>query len=484
MNYSSANEVAQALGLKEQPHPACSDHEDSEFNEYECTFTKPCYGYEWLHLSAHRFGSILPDKSLMQYPVPSNGHYKGNPQQFRNLVLGTKAANTPMLIFEEAIKEVVDKFNIKVKLCVVPHCMILPDGNYTSWLASEIEYKFFLQNKTELLKIGSFKFNPFERITPSNIEYTLYVELFTKKVQELIAEIQNPVKSDTFNNRMNKKNNLVSYSLNENKHSLNEYELLFPISQIQQPAYIRELYSSSINSSFLLKYQDPQCGHEQYQYYANAIIPGELSDYGKSNRQFINENMNSESIFDYPQNNFTFGELFENFDCEFLDQFVFDNVSITKEEEQGVNGIDNIIVFSGELRMDKGGLASFGSLLNVTSGLRMSVRINIGTQELSGKVKPKSIILRSEAEFQLPLVQDVILKKGVLQLSFIKKIDYIERETRWTIIPYLNGIIQFNNLSTTEPVDLNCIITWDNGKLHASASCDSAKGLFGYTNLA
>lgn len=150
MNKNSANDIAEELGL---------DIEN--------------YKYEWLHLVAFSMG------------LSSDGSTVDTPQKIENLVLGTEAANTAMLMYETALKNIVlsRKKNIQIEVRA-NKCLELQTGIYTSWIAQEIIYEAKINNKTLL----SITFNPFQAVDPCKAESIIVKEVLEAKIREIFKD--------------------------------------------------------------------------------------------------------------------------------------------------------------------------------------------------------------------------------------------------------------------------------------------------------
>ncbi|MBN2536012.1 MAG: hypothetical protein JXB88_24240 [Spirochaetales bacterium] len=448
MNKKSANEVAYRLGLPQSvspyatPDPGITDDQD---------ISSLCvnWGYDWLHLSAVQFGGI--DKEIPEDSSGVSGAGNNRVQQARNLVLGTKAANTQMIIHEDIIADVLKKQltpEEKIILNVTVDCAKLENNDFTSWFAARINYECYLGKKKDdtftPVLIYRTAIDPFETFTPSVAEYDLNINYYKAK------GIQ-PAKT-------------IGSVLEPYQRGFEQYAVSF-----------KQSFNPGLTG---IRPSGPYMHNAVY-----CFTPGIRDILTNPYKNILAGTAGTNLLFEYPSDGFVFSELFENFECEVADQFIFDDVSIRIEEEQGESGTDNIIVFEGTLRMDAGTLAAIGTFLHMTSGIRMSARINIGNQVFSGKIEPKSITLRSEAGFHFELTPGITLTRGALQVSILKNIDYTARERKWSIVPYISGSVLFSNLQTARPVDMDFLLSYSQGTLHASAFCDKAKGLFGMDNL-
>ncbi|MBN1696462.1 MAG: hypothetical protein JW881_03005 [Spirochaetales bacterium] len=482
MNNCSANEIAFALGLERHIAP----------NSTPVTNNNSCdnFGYEWLHLVAHSLG-------------PAAG-LNNNPQHKKNLVIGTKAANTLMINHEQIVKILaLNGFDVTLTVKAIPFEKTI-GGEYPLWIVKDIEYIYEVKGHPELSNVVHI--DPFLKTTPSLAE-KIFCDRFITFGND-IQSVEGSMVDDTarrkhyvcFSEKLRtmpvKSRSSGVYTV---KHTVGNSPDMFPYGSAK-PAGFPHLYDNlpytNINynnyyhideTSLISRYlnlssasvSNPVSGNI---YTASARIP---DSHLPAFNQFLCSEVTSPPVFEYKTDNFMLSDLFQDFDCEFLDQFVFDNVSIGIEREEGISGTDNIIVFEGTLVMNKGILEAFGDFMHVQDGLIMRARINAGTDDqiLAGKIDPKSIVIESAMKFNLPVTSGITLTEAGLQLIIMEKLDYINMKRGWYIKPSIHGSIEFSDLGTAEPVVLDCLLSYDNGTLHADAFCDGAYGLFGIERI-
>lgn len=105
-------------------------------------------GWEWLHLICHSVGGIETE----------------GPQVPGNLVVGTHECNTQMIIVEEFLKDIVTRYNLKAKLCVMAN-MSDPERQ----IANLISYDFVVLSPEDgkPLEVFHWSFDPLSRVQPT-----------------------------------------------------------------------------------------------------------------------------------------------------------------------------------------------------------------------------------------------------------------------------------------------------------------------------
>ena len=179
------------------------------------------------------------------------------------------------------------------------------------------------------------------------------------------------------------------------------------------------------------------------------------------------------------EDNFTFDQLFKDFDCENLSFFVFDDVNIhLKQKEEGDTTV-NAAWFNATLRMDQSPLSDFKNFLGCEDGLLISGEIDTAGQDISQKISPSAITLTSAASFLLNIAEGITLKSATFNIALNKKED---DGGKWIFTVTATGTLQINKLGNA-PVELNATATYTDGTLKVEAENPVASGLFGIDNL-
>jgi hypothetical protein len=440
MNGNSANTVAAKLNLPK---------------------LKPKFSYEWLHLVAHSLG-------------PSEGN--STPQNIDNLILGTSAANTQMLMHEGLIQRETLGNKLTVDINVIVDCFKIGENLYTKWLATKIIYKYKIMSAESTTPIYSetINFNPFHSITPTFAEYLLFNEL-NKFSDHLLLNKKRKIK-DYVDKPTKRRNVMVAALVNKEADitmqglSFDNIEPCLIINNEYQPV-IRSvaLTANAVTAKPLLPVTNTPGGHA---FIANTSLLDQKDL--TANLAILNNGIKQATI-PLAEDNFTFDQLFNNFECDNVDLFVLSDVSVHLRQTE--NGTDNSILFNGTLDMDNDFLSVIKNFLKIEKGLLISGEIDIGTQDLTTKLEPDYINLTSAANFHLPVVDDVVLKSAALQLSVHPKLDFIAMKKSWTCDTYLTGKIEISNIAPSA-VDLNCIVSYVNNTLHVEASCSDVVNLF------
>ena len=174
--------------------------------------------------------------------------------------------------------------------------------------------------------------------------------------------------------------------------------------------------------------------------------------------------------------NFTFDQLFRDFNCSAKNFFVFDEVNIHIKEKKEGSTTTNIIRFNGKLRMNQEPLSSFRKFLSCEDGILVTGEMDTHVSDITEKIAPCSVELTSAATFLLPLADGIILKSAELKINLRKEND------EWTFSESVTGILQINKLGDA-PVDLNATVSYADKKLNLVAKIESVTGLFGIEKL-
>ncbi|MCX7099722.1 MAG: hypothetical protein NTV43_17655 [Methylococcales bacterium] len=412
--------------------------------------------YEWLHLVAHSLG-------------PSQD-YK-TPQNIKNLVFGTAAANSQMLIFEENLRHYAN--NRTIYLNVTVSCMQLQPGKYASWLATEIEYSYQDTDSSspDSIPPNTVKFDPFQAVPPSFAEKLVFEELAkppAKKIPKklLFAALIVPTKPK-----------LDQLSNGEIQiHGL-DFDQVTPRAVSIKATDRHDGLLLASGSEHTVTTTTPPDGLP-FAAMTTALGKSEVPVKGA----LLNDGRRFATLELEPKN-FSFSQLFKDFECEGVDLFIFDDVNIHLQHQPDTAGSENIVSFSGTLRMDSGPLAPLRDLLKLDKGVFLSGEIGIGEQGLAGKIEPDYLTLTSAASFHVPLAEGLTLTKAGLQITIGRRIDYLTMSLGWFCRATLTGSLEISGLGSKNPILLNCLLAYNNGVLHASAVCEEVEGLFGLDQL-
>jgi hypothetical protein len=185
----------------------------------------------------------------------------------------------------------------------------------------------------------------------------------------------------------------------------------------------------------------------------------------------------SDVLFAFAEDNFTFDEIFKDFVSDTNSLFVFDNVSIQLTEKDGDDAPVNELNFSGTLRMDQEPLTTLKDFLKCDTGLLVSGIIDTYGEDISEKISPRNAKLTSAVTFLLPLADGIVLNSAALN------VELAQADSKWTFTVSVTGILVINKLGNT-PVQLEAKVTYSEGKLNVVATIDSITGLFGIDKLA
>ena len=173
------------------------------------------------------------------------------------------------------------------------------------------------------------------------------------------------------------------------------------------------------------------------------------------------------------KSDFTFAELFKDFNCPEVSLFAFDNVQISVDG----NGLKdpNTVSFSGELEMT-GILSAFKDLLKSEDKLLLTGKIAT-TGELTDKIEAQSVVLTSAISFHIPLFNGVTLTGLSFKLAIAKD------GTAWTMTPTLSGSLTIDNITDADEGKLSVSISKSGDNLLLNANGQNVKGAFGFQHL-
>ncbi len=174
--------------------------------------------------------------------------------------------------------------------------------------------------------------------------------------------------------------------------------------------------------------------------------------------------------------NFKLSDLFKDFHCSNVDDFVFDGVSLSVAEDASLSGIKNIISFSGKLRMD-GVLSIFKDYLNSTAMLEITGTIISSSNDSTQKISPQNATLKCEMAFHKEIFRGVTLTQAWFQL------DISQKDKNWLIIPKLVGEFDVDHLTDNDVGKMVFEITEANKSLILHASAKNLNSAFGIEKL-
>jgi len=201
-----------------------------------------------------------------------------------------------------------------------------------------------------------------------------------------------------------------------------------------------------------------------------VAVQGMISDEGKH-----------VALLNLASGGFTFDQLFSSFSSNATSLFIFDDVSVTLEQNPGDEAA-NVIDFIGTLRMDNGFLTTFASFLKLDKGLVVRTTLEVGSQDLSAKIIPSAFTLISAAQFNLTLVEGVALSAAAFKVKVEKQSNEATKQVTWSFTPTVTGTLTFSNLGRL-PVEMTAEITYSDGALRLNAAISTVTGLFGLDAL-
>ncbi|MEO8412687.1 MAG: hypothetical protein ABI472_03475 [Ginsengibacter sp.] len=175
-------------------------------------------------------------------------------------------------------------------------------------------------------------------------------------------------------------------------------------------------------------------------------------------------------------NDFTFDDIFVDFNSPAKSFFVFDDVNIHLRQQISGDAITSTMRFNGTLRMNQEPLTTLKNFLKCDEGLMVAGEIDTTVTDISQKIAPGKVELISAGQFLLPLAEGIILKSAELKILLEKEDD------QWVFTETVNAVLEINKLGTS-PVELNATVTYNNGTLNVVAEADAISGLFDIEKL-
>ncbi|MEW7290380.1 hypothetical protein [Aquimarina sp. 2304DJ70-9] len=176
------------------------------------------------------------------------------------------------------------------------------------------------------------------------------------------------------------------------------------------------------------------------------------------------------------KDDFKFLDLFKDFNCSNVDDFVFDGVSLSVSEETSLSGAKNTISFSGKLRMD-GVLSIFKEYVNSDTAIEITGSIISSSKDITKKITPQNATLTCEMVFHKEVFRGVTLTQAWFQLDISKK------DENWIIIPKLVGDFDVDNLTDKDQGKMTFEVTEANKTLVLNANAKNLSGAFGIEKL-
>ncbi|MEB3345482.1 hypothetical protein U6A24_08435 [Aquimarina gracilis] len=176
------------------------------------------------------------------------------------------------------------------------------------------------------------------------------------------------------------------------------------------------------------------------------------------------------------KDNFKFSDLFKDFNCTNVDEFVFDGVTLKISEDASASGLKNKISFKGKLTME-GTLSIFKDYLNSDDYIEITGTIISSCKDLTQKITPQNATFKSVLQFHKEIFQGVTLTQAWIQLDLTKK------DKNWVIVPKIAGDFDINDLTDKDEGKLTAELTEENKTLILNATAKNLKGAFGIQEL-
>jgi hypothetical protein len=461
MNNNSANDVAGYLGIK---------YDDLD--------------YEWLHLSAFSFGK------------PTN---LDTAQSMDNLVLGTSAANSQMLLFETQIQNMlridggVYDATINVVADYPVHIYINDDTNgYVSWYVEKITYnvKFSpsggsVGKKRRLRPDLQFSvvFNPFQTVTPTVAEQLI--------VKALITDLRN------------------TFDQNKQQKTSDDIALASTLSPSLQRLLVRrpskpvphQLESVSIN--LFGRTDVPAIRETRHQTRLTTVDTPYMVQGNQpfSFAQLFGNVLEGTSWLCFNKAQFTVREEDDQVYLEFDGDLIMDPPSVPDLDPDQELARQALIAFKGLLDHATGDPGYEITTLTVGGGLLLKNEIT-SLDDLLNTPDPSYIDLSAAATFTLPLIPDhestqpvnssIVLTNLGLEVTIFRKINLmnlgeginaLNLPEDWTTWVFLSGAVEFHNLNSPEPVVLQAELRYTSENIMVNASVSGVQNLFGLEAL-
>ncbi|MDN3203400.1 hypothetical protein [Algoriphagus sediminis] len=169
-----------------------------------------------------------------------------------------------------------------------------------------------------------------------------------------------------------------------------------------------------------------------------------------------------------PLNNFKLTDLFDQFNCPDVGEFVFDGVVLSLDK--------GTITFSGNLKMD-GPLKVFQNYLSLGDSVAVTATLKTVNKDLSTKLKPQSVIFMATDSSFKEIFSGVTLTQVNLQLSIS------QNASAWSITPEISGTFDVDGLTDSDQSTLQLQIFAESNALQLTATAASITSPFGIPNL-
>ena len=175
-------------------------------------------------------------------------------------------------------------------------------------------------------------------------------------------------------------------------------------------------------------------------------------------------------------NNFKLSDLFQNFNSSVDNDFIFDDVEIKLSVSGNIASSENIVSFSGKLRMDNE-LTIFKNYLDIEDAILITGSFTTDSKNLSGKIAPKEGVLKCTIPFHKQVFQGVTLTLAWFQLDIRKD------GTSWAIVPGITGQFDVDHITDKNIGEMQFSITRQTDDLVLNATAKQLTGCFGIDYL-
>ncbi|PUZ22120.1 hypothetical protein GA0116948_11161 [Chitinophaga costaii] len=408
--------------------------------------------FEWLHLIAFSFGLGTADKLETA-------------QIADNLVLGTAAANSQMLIYEASIKSIIQADpQLLAEVSVLVKHQKIKDNLYARWLVSEISYHItFLKNNQTVAKF-QLVFNPFHAFQPSVGEYLLVKQQFAKIVlpkkvaAHLLAEDLNQLQA------VAPLGNVSAFDLGNGVH-FNNLERL-KTGEPPNTGNYSTLTGISGTDGELFKAQVSLLG--------GSNLPAKFA---RLSNRYI------EAHIEWHEDSFHLEQLFPDIQIDAGQFFVFENVSFGLKKVEGSDSSTQAF-FQGNLKMDEGLLASIRDALHIQGMPLLSGTVDLQPGDTLDKpLSARGFEFSIQTALSAEIVEGLSLTDIKLAIIGYPTLDFKDLKNSWGAGLDVNATLQLGFLGTPQPVDLHARLTIDQQQVGLYATAEHVEGLFGLKNV-
>lgn len=171
-------------------------------------------------------------------------------------------------------------------------------------------------------------------------------------------------------------------------------------------------------------------------------------------------------------NDFQLSDLFKNLACEQINDFTFDDVSLTIATDNKAK-----LEFAGNLKLE-GPLTLFKDFLDCDQRLPVRAELTTQSTDTNDKVEPQDANFSCSVPFYKVLFNGVTLDQVKFNLSIKKGSD-----NQWTLTPKLTGNLEVVNITDDSNATIAFDITIADNTLLLNASAKQFQGAFGINNL-